>query len=143
MLLQNDPFREFDDLFSRLFSRVGTPMAMPLDAYRRGDDVWVHIDMPGIAADSVDINVERGVLTVTAERDWQRQEGDQAYLTERPRGKFRRQVHLGESLDTDNIEADLHDGVLTLRIPVAEAAKPRKIQIGTGSANKAIESSVS
>jgi HSP20 family protein len=96
----------------------------------------VHIDLPGVASDSVEINVERGVLTVSAERDWQREEGDQAYLSERPRGSFRRQVHLGESLDAERIEADLHDGVLTLRIPVAEVAKPRKISIGAGQGNK-------
>lgn len=142
MLLQNDPFRDLDFLFSRLGQRASNSaaMAMPLDAYRRGENVWVHIDLPGVAADSIDINVERGVLTVTAERDWQRQEGDQTYLTERSRGTFRRQVHLGESLDADSIEADLHDGVLTLRIPVAEVAKPRKISIARGdSSQSAIE----
>jgi HSP20 family protein len=143
MLLQNDPFRDFDSLFSRLGTRGASPMAMPLDAYRRGENVWVHIDLPGVAADSVDINVERGVLTITAERNWQREDGDQSYLSERPRGSFRRQVHLGESLDTDRIEADLHDGVLTLRIPVAEVAKPRKITIGPGQANSAIEATAS
>src|SRR5215207_6053992 len=151
MLLQNDPFRDMDFLFSRLAGRgANAPLAMPLDAYRRGEDVWVHIDLPGVVSDSVDINVERGVLTVSAERDWQREEGDQAYLSERPRGTFRRQVHLGESLDAERIEADLHDGVLTLRIPVAEVAKPRKISIGAGQAsqqqeqkNQAIEANAS
>lgn len=143
MLLQNDPFRDFDSLFSRLGTRGTSPMAMPLDAYRRGENVWVHIDLPGVAADSVDINVERGVLTITAERNWQREDGDQSYLSERPRGSFRRQVHLGESLDADRIEADLHDGVLTLRIPVAEVAKPRKITIGAGQPNPAIEATAS
>ena len=147
MLLQNDPFRDMDFLFSRLAGRSGaTPLAMPLDAYRRGEDVWVHIDLPGVAADTVDINVERGVLTVTAERDWHREDGDQTYLTERPRGTFRRQVHLGESLDAEHIEADMHDGVLTLRIPVAEVAKPRKISIGvsqSGRSNAAIETTSS
>jgi HSP20 family protein len=144
MLLQNDPFRDLDFLFSRLAGRGNNGvMAMPLDAYRRGENVWVHIDLPGVAADSLDISVERGVLTVSAERDWQREEGDQVYLTERPRGTFRRQVHLGESLDAERIEAQFNDGVLTLRIPVAEVAKPRKISIVTGgqSGQSAIDAS--
>jgi HSP20 family protein len=129
MLLQNDPFRDFDYLFSRL-DRSGTGhLTMPMDAYRRGEDVWVHIDLPGVAADSLDIDVERSVLTVTAERNWQREEGDQIYLAERPRGSYQRQVHLGEGLDPEHIEASFNDGVLTLRIPVAEQAKPRKIAI--------------
>jgi HSP20 family protein len=79
------------------------------------------------------------VLTVSAERDWQREEGDQVYLTERPRGMFRRQVHLGESLDAERVEAQFTDGVLTLRIPVAEVAKPRKISIGTSGGQSAID----
>lgn len=134
MLLQNDPFRDIDQLFSRLGARSGNgPMAMPMDAYRRGEDVWVHIDLPGVAADSLDVSVERNVLTVDAERNWQREEGDQLYLSERPRGTYRRQVHLGEGLDAENIEANFTDGVLTLRIPVAEVAKPKKISIGGGS----------
>lgn len=131
MLLQNDPFRDFDYMFSRL-GRTGTDyMNMPMDAYRRGEDVWVHIDLPGVAADSLEIDVERSVLTVSAERDWQREEGDQMYLAERPRGKYQRQVHLGDGLDPEHIEANFSDGVLTLRIPVAEKAKPRKISIRT------------
>ena len=132
MLLQNDPFRDLDVLFSRLGGRAtDRPIAMPMDAYRRGEDVWVHIDLPGVAPDSLDINVERGVLTVSADREWQREEGDQLYIAERPRGTYRRQVHLGEGLDAEHVEADLTDGVLTLRIPVAEVAKPRKISVGT------------
>jgi HSP20 family molecular chaperone IbpA len=111
----------------------------------RGPDrfnVWVQIDLPGVAADSVDITVERSVLTVSAERSWQREEGDQVYLAERHRGSFRRQVHLGEGLDADNIEADFTDGVLTLRIPVAEQARARKISVATGRTAIDVESSV-
>lgn len=99
-----------------------------MGAYRRDTDVWVHIDMPGVAVESVDIDVERDVLTVTGERSWQSEESDQVYLNERGQGSYRRQVHLGEGLDADAIEADLHDRVLTLRIPVAERAQPRKIE---------------
>jgi HSP20 family protein len=136
VLLQNDPFRDFDTLFDRLAGRPGTGngnLAMPMDAYRRGSDVWVHLDLPGVAPDSIDISVERNVLTVSAERSWQREEGDQMYLTERHRGVYRRQVHLGDGLDAENIEANFVDGVLTLRVPVAEQAKPRKITVGTSS----------
>jgi HSP20 family protein len=130
MLLQNTSFRDLDSLFDQVSGwnrAAGRPM--PMDAYRRGDDVWVHIDLPGVAEDSLDISVERNVLTVTAERSWQRQETDRHYLAERHRGQFRRQVSLGEGLDAARIEADYHDGVLTLRIPVAPQAKPRKIEL--------------
>ena len=131
MLMQNDPFRDFDYLFRGLGRGDAPENRMAMDAYRRGDDVWVHIDLPGVAADAVDISVERSVLTVTAERSYPREEGDQFYLNERRQGTFRRQVHLGENLDVEHIEADYADGVLTLRIPVAEKAKPRKIEVGT------------
>ncbi len=130
LLTQNDPFRDLDLLFRRLGTRsVGTDNTMAMDAYRRDSDVWVHVDMPGVSADQVDINVERGVLTITAERSWPREEGDQLYLNERPTGVFRRQVHLGDSLDVDGIEADFADGVLTLRIPISERAQPKRIEI--------------
>jgi HSP20 family protein len=135
MLLQNDPFRDVDAWFDRMAGRSGNGQqwAMPMDAYKRANDVWVHLDLPGVSADSLDIDIERNVLTVTAQRNWQREDGDQMYLAERHRGTFRRQVHLGDGLDPERIEADYHDGVLTLRIPVAEVAQPRKIAINTGS----------
>jgi len=103
---------------------------MAMDAYRRGEDVWVHVDLPGVAHDSIEVSVERSVLTIAAQRDWRRQDGDQHYLSERQRGSFRRQVHLGDSLDVEEIEADFADGVLTLRIPVSARAKPKKIEVG-------------
>ncbi len=133
MLLQNDPF------LNAFFSRAaGAPASAggfvaPMDAYRRGSDVWVHIDIPGIAADSLDISVERNVLTVTGERWADRRDGDHHYMNDRAQGRFRRQVHLGDGLDAEHIEADYTDGVLTLRIPVAETAKPRKISVKAGS----------
>lgn len=131
MLIQTDPFRDLDTLFSRFSSRQPNASGvMPMDAFRRGSDVWVHIDLPGVKADSLDITVERNVLTVAAERNWQRQEGDQPYFGERYRGSFRRQIQLGDGLDLEALEADLHDGVLTVRIPVAEQAKPRKVEVG-------------
>lgn len=132
MLLQNPSFRDLDALFNQVpaFGRA-TSRPMPMDAYRRGDDVWVHIDLPGVAQDSLDISVERNLLTVTAERSWQREQTDQTYLAERHRGQFQRQVSLGDGLDAERIEADYHDGVLTLRIPVAQQAKPRKIELNS------------
>ena len=138
MLLQNSPFRELDALFNQSGPRNPSRSAwvsgrpMPMDAYRRGDNVWVHLDLPGVAADSIDISVERNVLTVTAERSYQRQEGDRVYFDERHEGTFRRQVSLGEGLDADGIEADYTDGVLTLRIPVTPKAQPRKITVTSG-----------
>jgi HSP20 family protein len=137
MLLQNSPFRDFDSLFDQLSSRSGTSRPAPMDAYRRGDDIWVHIDLPGVAADSIDISVERNVLTITGERTAQREEGDRVYFNERHLGTFRRQVTLGDGLDADSVEADFHDGVLSLRIPVAAQAKPRKIEVNSG--QKAID----
>jgi HSP20 family protein len=137
MLLQNSPFRELDTLFNL---RGNTPSAwvaarpMPMDAYRRGDNVWVHLDLPGVSAESIDISVERNVLTVSAERSYERQEGDRVYFDERHQGAFRRQVSLGEGLDAEGIEADYTDGVLSVRIPVAPQAKPRKITVSSGQA---------
>lgn len=137
MLVMNSPFRELDALFDQVAGRSArsseSAHVATMDAYRRDSDVWVHIDLPGVAADTLDVSVERNVLTVTGERNWQRQDGDQLYLTERARGAFRRQVTLGDGLDAESIEADYTDGVLTLRIPVAEQAQPRKISIATGS----------
>ena len=137
MLLQNSPFRDLDSVFDQLSGRTVGTSTMAMDAYRRGSDVWVHLDLPGMAADSLDISVERNVLTVTGERSWERQEGYRVYINERRQGAFRRQVTLGAGLDADGIEADYTDGVLTLRIPVAEKAQPRKIQI-TASGRAAI-----
>jgi HSP20 family protein len=129
MLIQNDPFREFDAIFDRMAGRQ-TSTTMAMDAFRRGPDVWVYVDLPGVKAEDLDITIERNVLTITAERTWRREDGDQAYLAERRTGTFRRQVQLGDGLDLEHLEADLHDGVLTVRIPVAERAKPRRIEVG-------------
>ena len=99
-MIQTDPFRDLDTLFSRLSGRPqNNGGVMPMDAFRRGSDVWVHIDLPGVKAESLDITVERNVLTIAAERNWQRQETDQPYFGERYRGSFRRQIQLGDGLD--------------------------------------------
>ncbi len=130
-MIQSDPFRDLDTLFGRFSGRPTSGSGfMPMDAFRRGSDVWVHIDLPGVKADGLEMTVERNVLTIAAERAWQRQEGDQAYFGERYQGSFRRQIELGDGLDLEHLEADLHDGVLTVRIPVSEKAKPRRIEVG-------------
>lgn len=128
MLMRTDPFRELD----RLAQALGTPSrpaAMPLDAYRRGDAFMVQFDLPGVRADSIDLTVEKNVLTVHATRTRATDEEVEMLVGERPHGTFSRQLFLGETLDTDHIEAEYTDGVLTLRLPVAESAKPRKVSI--------------
>ena len=99
MLFQNDPFRDVDALFNRLGTRTPAAHTAPMDAYRRGEDVWVHVDLPGVSPDSLEINVERNVLTLSAERDWHVEDDDRVYVGERQKGTFRRQVHLGDGLD--------------------------------------------
>ncbi len=94
--------------------------------------MWVHIDLPGVSNDSLDIDVERSVLTVTAKREVLRQDGDQTFRAERRSGNFRRTINLGDNLDPEQIEANFSDGVLTLRIPVAEQAKARKVDVNFG-----------
>jgi HSP20 family protein len=132
MLLRFDPFREFEREFDRLTSASTRNSHMPLDAWRQGDRYFVNIDLPGVDPASIDLTVEKNVLTVNARRDWTRSEGDQVLVAERPHGHFSRQLFLGESLDADRIEASYENGVLMLGVPVAEAAKPRKVEITTG-----------
>lgn len=129
MLIRNaDPFREFDRLTQQLMGTTNRPVAMPMDAWREGDRFVLEFDLPGVAADSVDLDVERNVLTIRAERvagngDWQ------MLASERPRGAFSRQLVLGDNLDLEQIEASYRNGVLRLVVPVAEKAKPRKIEL--------------
>ncbi len=134
MLMRTDPFRELDRLTQQVFGNPGTlarPSAMPMDAWQEGNEFVVEFDLPGVNPESIDLDVERNVLTVKAER--KTLTGDREFLAaERPRGLFSRQLILGDTLDTENVLAGYQDGVLTLRIPVAEKAKPRKIRI-TGS----------
>ncbi|ADH70270.1 MULTISPECIES: Hsp20/alpha crystallin family protein [Nocardiopsis] len=132
MLMRTDPFRDIDRLTQRILGDASRPAAMPIDAYRDGDVFVVCFDLPGVRADSIDLEVERNVLTVTAERPDTVRDRESVVVAERPTGTFSRQLFLGETLETDAIQADYADGVLTLRIPVAEQAKPRKISVGTG-----------
>ncbi|MFF3396091.1 Hsp20/alpha crystallin family protein [Streptomyces sp. NPDC002669] len=141
MLMRTDPFRELDRLAQQLMG-PGTwsrPSAMPMDAYREGDEYVVAFDLPGVGADAIDIDVERNMLTVKAERRPVTKTDDvQMELSERPLGVCSRQITLADTLDTEHIRADYDAGVLTLRIPIAERAKPRKISIGAGSGRKEI-----
>ncbi|WP_030294952.1 Hsp20/alpha crystallin family protein [Streptomyces katrae] len=142
MLMRTDPFRELDRITQQLTGTTGTwskPSVMPMDAYRDGDTYVIAFDVPGVSADAIDIDVERNQLTVKAERrPAVKGENVQMELSERPLGVFSRQIMLADTLDSENIEADYDAGVLTLRIPIAERAKPRKIAIGTASDRKQI-----
>jgi len=133
MLMRTDPFRELDRLAQQVFTGPGTwsrPTAMPMDAYRVGDEYVVAFDLPGVSADAIELDVERNVLTVKAERRPSTPgDGVEMQVAERPLGVFSRQLFLGDTLDTEHIEAGYDAGVLTLRIPVLEKAKPRKISI--------------
>jgi HSP20 family protein len=133
VLMRTDPFRDLDRWTQQVFGTSARPAVMPMDAWREGDTFVLEFDLPGVAKESIDLDVERNVLTVRAERvarngDWE------MLATERPKGLFSRQLVLGDNLDLDRIEAAYADGVLRLRIPVAEQAKPRKIQVTTGGA---------
>jgi HSP20 family protein len=130
MLMRTDPFRDLDRLTQQLLGTAARPAAMPMDAYRKDDSFFVLFDLPGTNLDSIDLTVEQNVLTVHAER--QGVEDDvEMVVAERPTGTFTRQVFLGDTLDADNVEADYTAGVLTLRIPVREQAKPRKVAISS------------
>lgn len=148
MLMRSDPFREIDEFTRQMINGAGAgrqSMLMPLDAYRSGDEFVIHLDLPGIDPDNIDVTVERNTLTITAERPSSVRaiEGVEIVANERRAGSFSRQLFLGESLDTDAIHADYDTGVLTLRIPVAAAAKPRKVEVGKGgSQTKTIEAGV-
>jgi HSP20 family protein len=132
MLMRTDPFREIDRLTEQLFGTAARPALMHLDAYRDGDYFYALFDLPGVDPDTIDCTVERNVLTVRAERGRPADENVELVAAERPMGTFTRQLFLGDTLDTDNLQARYENGVLTLRIPVAEQAKPRKVAVAVG-----------
>ncbi|WP_030347730.1 Hsp20/alpha crystallin family protein [Streptomyces sp. NRRL S-1022] len=132
MLMRTDPFREFDRLAQQVLGANARPSAMPMDAYRSGDEFLVHFDLPGIDPETIELDVERNVLNVRVERRTPAPQDAEMLVAERPTGTFTRQLFLGETLDTERIDASYDAGVLTLRIPVAEQAKPRRIQITGG-----------
>jgi HSP20 family protein len=141
MLMRTDPFRELDRLTHALFGTNGTrshPAIMPMDAYRQDGQFVVHFDLPGVDPSTIDINVERNVLTVKAERKPAYGEDIELQANERSRGTFSRQLFLGDTLDTDRVEASYDAGVLTLHIPVVEKAKSRKIELTTPGTAKEI-----
>lgn len=136
-LLRTDPFRDVDRVFQQLWggtprSLAATALTMPIDAYRKGDQFLVRIDLPGVKAEEVEVTVEDNVLTVKAERRAPELGSDvETIVTERLFGGFSRQLFLGRNLDTSRIEARYEDGVLNLVIPIAEHAKPRRIEVGS------------
>ncbi|CAN7210442.1 Hsp20/alpha crystallin family protein [Knoellia sp. LjRoot47] len=142
----HDPFRSLDRTFDRLFNEGlrgpsgAAGSVMPMDLYRSGERFVAHIDLPGVDPESIAIDVEDRTLTVRAERPAPETEDAQWLSRERPSGTFARQLSLGRGLALDRIEADYRDGVLTLTIPVAEEAKPRRISVSHGGSSREIES---
>ena len=140
MLMRFEPFREFERMAEEMRGERRIRQ-IPVDAYRRGNEFKVHLDVPGVDPASIELTVEKDVLTVRASRTWLPAEGDQIQVTERAQGEFSRQLFLGESLDRDHLTATCEDGVLTITIPVAEQARPRKVEVlhAGGVATKDIE----
>ena len=132
MLMRTDPLRELDRLTQQVFGTATRPAVMPMDAWREGDKFVVEFDLPGVRPEDVDLDVERNVLTVKAERSIAETEDAELIATERPRGVFSRQLFLGDNLDTERVHAEYTAGVLRLTIPVTEQAKHRKIEIASG-----------
>ena len=144
-LVRSDPFRDVDRVFQQMWNtqqRGPRPMAMPMDAYRKGDSFLLQLDLPGVAPDSIELTVEENVLSISAERPAPPTgEGVESVIAERTFGTFTRQVVLGKTLDSERIEATYEAGVLTVAIPVAEKAKPRKIDVRAGSDHKELSTS--
>jgi HSP20 family protein len=129
-LMRFDPFRELDRFTEQAMGAHRGLRIMPLEAYRRGDHFFICIDLPGVDQNDVELTVERNVVSVRAQRQPAHQDGDEVIVDERPQGIFTRQFFLGDNLDTNKLSADYDRGVLMLTIPVAEASKPRRIQLG-------------
>jgi HSP20 family protein len=131
-LMRFDPFRELDRLAEQTLSVGARALrSMPMEALRRGDEFIVHLDVPGVALDDIDLTVERNVVSIRVRRLPARREGDEVLIDERPHGEFARQLFLGDNLDAERLTADARDGVLTLTIPVSEASKPRRVVLGS------------
>ncbi len=132
-VLRFDPFQELDRLSRQMLGGGRGPRSMPMEAYRRGDQFFIHLDLPGVNPDEVQLTVERNVVAVRAERRSLWQQGDEVLVDETPQGTLGRQLFLGDNLDAGRLEASFDQGILTLTIPVAEQAKPRRIEIGAKS----------
>jgi HSP20 family protein len=132
MLMRFDPFAELDRLAGTRFGWPfgGTARFMPLDAYKDGDHYVVELDLPGVSSGDIEVTVDKDVLSVTAKRSIEHGADAEVVISERPQGSFTRRLSLGDGLDKEHVEAEYRDGVLILRLPVLEAAKPRKIEIG-------------
>jgi HSP20 family protein len=140
MLMRFDPFRDVDRFAEQVDQALRrSASSVPMDAVRHGDQVFINFDLPGVDPDSIDLTVERDVLTLKASRRFERNEGDEVLANERPQGTYTRRVLLGDSLDTSRLEAAYDHGVLSITIPVAEQAQPRKISVGGGHTRTAIE----
>ena len=145
-MMRYDPFgSDLDRVAEQLLAETARrrqPRSFPMDAYRRGDRFFVHVDLPGVESETIELTSEQNVLTITAERRFEVNDADQVVAMERPQGTFSRQLFLSDSLDSEQIKATYENGVLTLEIPVAERAKPRKIQVaGSGGGPTTIEGS--
>jgi HSP20 family protein len=127
-----DPFRNMDRLTNQMLSGTRTPMGMPMDVWQAEDGFHVAMDLPGADPESVEITTERNVLTIQAERRPEYREGHKVLVAERPQGSFTRQLQLGDTVDTENIQASYADGVLHLTIPMTQAAQRRRVQVQTG-----------
>jgi HSP20 family protein len=138
MLMRTDPFRDLDRLTEAVFGTRTRPAVMPMDAYRVDGSFVIHLDLPGVTPDSIDLTVEQNVLSVHAERKPAVAESSELVVAERPHGVFSRQLFLGDTLDADHLAADYEAGVLTITIPVAEKAKPRRVEVSAGGEKKAI-----
>jgi HSP20 family protein len=141
MLMRTDPFRELDALTRltrQLAGSTARGTAMPIEAWRKDGEFVVEFDLPGVDPETIDVGVEWNVLTVRAERHTHRPDEAELVADERAEGVFSRELILGDALDTGKIEANYEDGVLTLRVPVAEEAKPRKVAVQAAGAKKQI-----
>jgi HSP20 family protein len=140
MLMRFDPYREVDRLTEQLASTASrAPRSLPMDAFRRGEQFVVQLDLPGVEPASIDLTVEQNVLTVRAERRFEPRQGDEVVVAERPHGTYTRQILLGDTLDSESMQANCEHGVLTLTIPVAETAKPRRVQISGSKSAQTIQ----
>ncbi len=140
MLMRTDPFRDLDRLTEAMLGTRARPAVMPMDAYREDDTFVVHLDLPGVTPDTIDLTVEQNVLTIRAERKPPVGEPAERVVDERTHGVFSRQLFLGETLDADRLAADYEAGVLTITIPVAEKAKPRRVEVGGGAERRELAS---
>jgi len=138
MLMRFDPLREFDRMFDQAWSQT-RQASVPLDAYRHGDSFVINLDLPGVDPASIDVTVDRNAMTIAAERHWQPVEGDEVVANERRQGSFTRQLFLGDGLDTDQVHATYENGVLTVTVPVADHAKPRRVEVRSETHREAID----